>query len=255
MISQNIKETNKYENTLYNNSAEISVCTEFEKVHKYFSDVDSEVVDTKKKDFKEKAFALNFVSDPVFQYDKNYKIVWANKAALELSGFSLKQIIGKSCAENYPGISCNAKKCPVKEAFESFQQCSAVIHTHDAKWFSVNSLPFINDSGVECVIEIIRDETHKRNMDNLLISDFDKVVDFADKLSLLTSREYEIMTLVVEGKSNKNISLGLNISSKTVEIHRARVMNKIKIESLAELVRLFTLYEFYNNNIPSVFQK
>lgn len=53
----------------------------------------------------------------------------------------------------------------------------------------------------------------------------------------LTSREKEIMDLVVQGKATKRIAVQLGISPKTVEAHRARVMQKMKADSIADLVR------------------
>ena len=54
----------------------------------------------------------------------------------------------------------------------------------------------------------------------------------------LTPREYEIMTYVITGMLNKQIAFELNISEETVKIHRGRVMKKLEIVSVAELVRL-----------------
>jgi FixJ family two-component response regulator len=54
----------------------------------------------------------------------------------------------------------------------------------------------------------------------------------------LTPREYEIMTYVITGMLNKQIAAALDISQETVKIHRGRVMQKLGIESVAELVRL-----------------
>ena len=53
----------------------------------------------------------------------------------------------------------------------------------------------------------------------------------------LTSREIEVMDQVVEGRANKEIAFELGLSPRTVEIHRARVMSKMKAESLPDLVR------------------
>jgi two-component system, LuxR family, response regulator TtrR len=52
----------------------------------------------------------------------------------------------------------------------------------------------------------------------------------------LTARERQIMDLVIEGKLNKTIAYDLDISIKTVEAHRARVMEKLEAKSLAQLV-------------------
>ena len=60
----------------------------------------------------------------------------------------------------------------------------------------------------------------------------------ADRFAQLTQREREVMALVVEGHANKIIGARLGISIRTVEIHRARVMQKMGAGSLSELVRL-----------------
>jgi RNA polymerase sigma factor (sigma-70 family) len=58
------------------------------------------------------------------------------------------------------------------------------------------------------------------------------------RLSSLTPREREVLDMMVEGFANKVIAIELGISQRTVEIHRARVMEKMKTHSLAQLVRM-----------------
>jgi two-component system, LuxR family, response regulator FixJ len=62
--------------------------------------------------------------------------------------------------------------------------------------------------------------------------------EIRERLQSLTPREREVMNLVVAGKLNKQIAAELGINIKTVESHRARVMEKTRAQSLAELVRL-----------------
>ena len=62
--------------------------------------------------------------------------------------------------------------------------------------------------------------------------------EIATRLAELTPREHEVMDMVTGGKSNKDIAAALGVSAKTVEAHRARVMDKMRADSLAELVRL-----------------
>ena len=59
-----------------------------------------------------------------------------------------------------------------------------------------------------------------------------------ERLSNLTPREHEVMAMVTEGRSNKEIANALGVSAKTIEAHRARVMEKMQAGSLAELVRM-----------------
>jgi FixJ family two-component response regulator len=65
----------------------------------------------------------------------------------------------------------------------------------------------------------------------------------ADRLSRLTHREKEVCELVVRGLINKQIAATLGIAEKTVKIHRGRAMRKLDVDSVAALVRLFSLLE------------
>lgn len=56
-------------------------------------------------------------------------------------------------------------------------------------------------------------------------------------LPVLTSRQREILRLIAEGQSTKQIALTLNISAKTVETHRAQLMDRLDIHSIVGLVR------------------
>lgn len=58
------------------------------------------------------------------------------------------------------------------------------------------------------------------------------------RLATLTPREQEIMRDVVSGKSNKVIAAERSINQKTVEAHRAKMMQKLQAKSLAELMRI-----------------
>ena len=57
-------------------------------------------------------------------------------------------------------------------------------------------------------------------------------------LDLLTPREFEVMQLVVTGMLNKQIAAELGTAEKTIKVHRGRVMKKLGVASVAELVRL-----------------
>ncbi len=58
------------------------------------------------------------------------------------------------------------------------------------------------------------------------------------RLATLTPREHEILTHGVAGLLNKQIAYALNISKKTVKVHLARIIEKMGVDSVAELVRL-----------------
>jgi len=63
-------------------------------------------------------------------------------------------------------------------------------------------------------------------------------LNILQRIKSLTPREYEILTCVITGMLNKQIAYDLDISEKTVKVRPGRVMEKLGIESVAELVRL-----------------
>lgn len=66
----------------------------------------------------------------------------------------------------------------------------------------------------------------------------ERAADTRTRLLTLTQRERQVFDLLVEGKSNKDVALSLDISPRTVEIFRAKVMAKMQAESLSALVRM-----------------
>ncbi|CAK0768370.1 Transcriptional regulatory protein FixJ [Gammaproteobacteria bacterium] len=66
--------------------------------------------------------------------------------------------------------------------------------------------------------------------------------DIARRVSTLSPREVVVLDLVIAGKANKVIALELRISEKTVEAHRARIMDKMQVRSTADLIRTILIY-------------
>jgi FixJ family two-component response regulator len=72
------------------------------------------------------------------------------------------------------------------------------------------------------------------------------------RVDSLTPREYEVFSLVVSGMLNKQIAFDLGMSEKTVKVHRARVMDKMKAKSLADLVRMAEKAGQFKSKLKSI---
>ncbi len=74
---------------------------------------------------------------------------------------------------------------------------------------------------------------------NMLVEDYIRAIrerGVEDSYELLTSRERELLQLVAEGKTTKEIATSLGLSASTVDTHRSNIMRKLNVNSLAELV-------------------
>ena len=91
--------------------------------------------------------------------------------------------------------------------------------------------PFDDKILLKAVQEAVeRDRTERLDREGL--------AEIESRAETLTSREREVMALVVQGLLNKQVAGQLGIAEKTVKVHRGRVMEKMEAGSLAELVRL-----------------
>ncbi len=91
--------------------------------------------------------------------------------------------------------------------------------------------PFDTQELLTCVNDCIQGHTQQRIAQQQRTSQ-------DELLARLTPREHEVMNELVAGKRNKQIAADLGISTRTVELHRASVMQKLEARSLSDVVRL-----------------
>ncbi len=98
----------------------------------------------------------------------------------------------------------------------------------------------LKDSGADDLVKAIRAVAGGESylspaVSNAVLDDYRKHV--TNPIDLLTSREREVLQMLAEGKTNKEIAVVLNLSVYTVDAHRGRIMEKLNLHSINELVR------------------
>lgn len=91
--------------------------------------------------------------------------------------------------------------------------------------------PFRDQELLDCITQALEKDFANRKLRESLLANKDRV-------KKLTAREREVVDLVLEGKANKVIAKELDISDRTVEIHRSHAMEKLGVKSVAELVKI-----------------
>ncbi len=189
----------------------------------------------------ETAKPFMFMFEAIVCYDNKMNIVWANGYARHLFGLTEEQIKMGKCYEMFYKKQSHCAGCPVIRTIETGNEHMAKVTAADGKVMLVRSYPIKDENGcVSGTVAITQDISN-----HLQHQDVTDAYVFGSRISLLTDREREVMQLVAEGCQNKVIGTKLGISPKTVEIHRARVMDKLQMRSTAELVRYLTKYEIF----------
>jgi FixJ family two-component response regulator len=91
--------------------------------------------------------------------------------------------------------------------------------------------PFHDKELLQVIEKAIEKDTYAR-------AEYDEILDIRRRIERLTLRENEILGYIITGMLNKQIACELGIAEKTVKVHRGRIMEKLCVASVAELVRL-----------------
>jgi len=110
-------------------------------------------------------------------------------------------------------------------------EVSVAVRAMKAGVFDFIEKPFKDQALLDLVQQALNQCSQTRD-DELRRSDIEK------RMRTLTPREREVMGLVVQGKLNKVIAYDLGLSTRTVELHRARVMEKMQARTFSDLVRM-----------------
>jgi DNA-binding CsgD family transcriptional regulator len=176
---------------------------------------------------------LENIPEIVVQYDSEMRTIWANRAACEAGKSTLEDMRGLKCREFLCLQMQDCFLCPVELAIETGQPQQVKTYDLDGNFRLVRCYPILNSNDEVASVLMF---ALKIEMDSSLLQD-SEIRNFHNRFSHLSPREKQVMRLVAEGKANKVIATELEISPKTVEIHRARVMEKLQVDSVAKLVR------------------
>ncbi len=201
----------------------------------------STVVNVRPEGIDETMNPFELALEAIVCYDGKMNIIWANDHARHLFGAPDEQIKTGKCYEMLCKKQSHCAGCPVVRTLETGDEHEAKLMIANGKVLFVRSYPVRDENGcLSGAIEVAKDVSNRMNH-----QDVTDAYVFGSKVSRLTDREREVMQLVAEGCQNKAIGTKLGISPKTVEIHRARVMDKLQMRSAAQLVRYLTKYEIF----------
>ena len=132
-----------------------------------------------------------------------------------------------------------ARQCPAPTLFlTGAADVPTAVKAMQAGAFDFIEKPFDNEHLLERVCSAI---AHHRRLAQQQDSDDEERSGFLRRLATLTPRERQVLDQVVTGLTSKQIARVLGASHRTIEIHRAHVMEKLGMRTLADLVRMHLL--------------
>lgn len=203
--------------------------------------------------------ALRDAADGAFVIDANMRIIFWNKAAEEILGFTRKEAEGQYCYQILHGIDENrelvckdqcevVKLMPTSKGVPNYDVEVKTKHG-DSRWLNISVFSYmVDNSNKEEVIVHLFHVVKQKKLDEKFIKHLveaaRKFREYPEKskdtngsrLDELTKRESEVLTLLVNGYGTSEISENLFISPYTVRNHIQRILEKLRVHSRIEIV-------------------
>lgn len=194
-------------------------------------------------------------SPTIYVVDDDEAVRDSLKFLIESNGYAVKTFataqgfIDHYCPDETPGCLLLDVRMPQMNGFELQEELNTrkitipiiFISAHGTVPSAVRALklgaidfimkPFNNTALLEKVEHALKIDKTQRE------AHYQKA-QIVDRVASLTRREQDVMRLIVDGKSAKEIATLLGISNKTVDVHRAHIKEKLGIKSVAELVKM-----------------
>jgi DNA-binding NarL/FixJ family response regulator len=154
-------------------------------------------------------------------------VVVMDIAMPDLNGVEATRQIAKECPDvNVVGLSMHSSNKYVREMFRA-----------GAKGYLLKDCPF--EELAQAVRIVVDGKTYvSPSVSHMVVENYIcKPEDPMSAFRVLSQREREVLQLLAEGKTTKQVARQLHISPKTVESHRLRIMNKLEIDNLAQLTK------------------
>ncbi|AQT67868.1 Tetrathionate response regulatory protein TtrR [Anaerohalosphaera lusitana] len=187
------------------------------------------------------------------ELDRDHKIVYCNAPYAQMLQYPREDVIGRKACDfaSDEAEQARIEQC-LNDIFEKEPAPAIWEGKNKTRQGDIIDLKINwnyrrdNDGKVVGLLAVVEDVTAKRRRKEMEQEWRVKLEGFHERMRRLTPREKEVMYLVAEGKPNKVVAMELDVSPRTVEIHRKRVMDKMEAGSLAELVRYLTKDEDLN---------
>jgi len=189
---------------------------------------------------------LNATTDLAMLINLEGRILAINKTGAQILGKNIDELIGSNLFDLIPPPLAKSRSERIGKVIRSGKP----IRFEDefgGQVFENNIYPVFDTQGKVVRLALFaHDVTQRKKVEkNIriafkeLVSTIRTIVPVTEPLavSFLTPREKAVVQLIAEGKSTKEISLELQVSVKTIETHRSRVMNKLGIRTIAELTK------------------
>lgn len=186
---------------------------------------------------------LNATTDMVYLVDLADNILTVNEIAAKNFGKSPDELIGKNIFDFFPPQIAKSRKKQGDKVAHSGQSLSFQDERGERVYDTFIYPTFDQGGEVDRLAVFVRDITERKKAEEDAHRIQLELAVITERLKLLKEREREVMHMIAEGKLNKEIAFKLGLSRRTIETYRARIMKKLQVDSVAELVRYLTKIE------------
>jgi PAS domain S-box-containing protein len=207
--------------------------------------------------------ALTRAADGAFVINEDQRIVFWNRAAQEMLGYAPEEVIGQACYEILGGQGdegqrichhhCHVSTMAVTGSPVTSYDTYARTKTGQMRWLSVSILTiFASDDATPLVVHLFRDATQKKQNEQFAHQILNATAFLRGGVAQppgtpgsaksptavteLTNREREVLSLLVQGFSTRDIAQSLSISPSTARNHIQNILNKLQVHSRLEAV-------------------